>query len=183
MHAWKNAIVAVIVLGGALAIGAAFPAGPQQQRKTDMSEPSTTVSLTASGDAGAVPGLAKMRSSHSTAKTLERFESILKEKGIHLFARVVHADGAAKAKLTLRPTTLLIFGNPQVGTPLMQSQQTIGIDLPLHVLVWEDERGTTWLGYNEPAYLAKRHEITDRGDSVKAMTAALKSLADAATAP
>jgi uncharacterized protein (DUF302 family) len=177
------AVVAVIVLGGALAIGAAFPAGPQQQRRTDMTEPSTTVSLPTNGDAGAVPGLAKVRSSHSTAKTVERFEAILKEKGIHLFARIPHADGAAKANLTLRPTTLLIFGNPKVGTPLMQSQQTIGIDLPLHVLIWEDEKGTTWLGYNEPAYLAKRHEITDRGDTVKAMSAALKSFAEAATAP
>jgi uncharacterized protein (DUF302 family) len=148
-----------------------------------MTEPSTNDSLPTRGDAEAVPGLTKVRSPRNTAKTVERFEALLKDKGIHLFARVPHADGAAKAKLTLRPTTLLIFGNPQVGTPLMQSQQTIGIDLPLHVLIWEDEKGTTWLGYNDPIYLAKRHEIHDRAETLKTMTTALKSLAEATTAP
>jgi uncharacterized protein (DUF302 family) len=142
---------------------------PQQERETDMAEP--------------IPGLQKVPSPYSAAKTVERIESVLKEKGIHLFARIDHADQAAKVKLTLRPTTLLIFGNPQVGTPLMQSQQTIGIDLPLRVLIWEDEIGKTWLAYNAPDYLAKRHAITGQEETLKGMTAALAALAHAATAP
>jgi uncharacterized protein (DUF302 family) len=129
-----------------------------------------------------IPGLVKVPSPHSAAKTVELFEAILKKKGIHLFARIEHADGAAEVKLTLRPTTVLIFGNPQVGTPLMQSQQTIGIDLPLRVLVWEDEKGMTWLAYNDPVYLAKRHGINGREETLKGMMAALAALAHAATA-
>ena len=132
-----------------------------------------------------IPGLLKVPSPHKPqlGKTVERFEAILKEKGIHLFARIDHADGAAKVNLALRPTTLLIFGNPQVGTPLMQSQQTIGIDLPLRVLIWEDEKSKTWLAYNDPAYLAKRHAIAGREETIKSMAAALAVLAQAATAP
>jgi uncharacterized protein (DUF302 family) len=130
-----------------------------------------------------IPGLVKVPSPHSSAKTVERFEANLKEKGIHLFARIDHHKGAAKAKLDLRPNILLIFGKPEVGTPLMQSQPTIGIDLPLRVLVWEDEKGKTWLAYNDPAYLAKRHGITDGEETLRGMTAALAALAQAATAP
>jgi uncharacterized protein (DUF302 family) len=122
-----------------------------------------------------------MPSPHSAAKTVERFEAILKEKGIRLFARIDHHVGAAKVKLALRPNILLIFGKPEIGTPLMQSQPTIGIDLPLRVLVWEDEKGKTWLAYNEPAYLAKRHAIADGEETLKGMTAALAALAHAAT--
>jgi uncharacterized protein (DUF302 family) len=182
MRTWKNVFVGFIVLGGTLAL-ARNPLGLEQQGRTSMPEASSTSSLPADGDDASVPGLVRMPSPRNTAKTVERFEAILKEKGIRLFARVDHAEGAAKAKLMLRPTTVLIFGNPQVGTPLMQSQQTIGIDLPLRVLVWEDDNGKTWLAYNDPAFLAKRHEITDRGDTLKAMGAGLKSLAEAATVP
>jgi uncharacterized protein (DUF302 family) len=142
---------------------------PQQERKNDMAEP--------------IPGLVKMPSPHGAAKTVERLEAILKEKEIHLFARIAHNKGAAKFKLELRPNILLIFGKPEVGTPLMQSQPTIGIDLPLRVLVWEDEKGKTWLAYNDPTYLAKRHAITDGEETLKGMTSALAALAHAATAP
>jgi uncharacterized protein (DUF302 family) len=183
MRTWKSVFVAIIIVLGAGALVAKNPLDSEQHRRTDMPEPSSTDALPQTGDAGSAPGIAKVPSPRNTAKTVERFEAILKEKGIHLFARVDHAEGAAKVKLALRPTALLIFGNPQVGTPLMQSQQTIGIDLPLRVLVFEDEKGKTWVAYNDPAYLAKRHGINDRGETVKAMTAALKSLAEAATAP
>ena len=148
MRIGQIAFACVAVLGATLMLAKATPRSPEQERKTDMVE--------------SIPGLLKVPSPHSAAKTVERFEAILKEKGIHLFARIDHADGAAKVKLALRPTTLLIFGNPQVGTPLMQSQQTIGIDLPLRVLIWEDEKSKTWLAYNDPAYLAKRHAIAGR---------------------
>jgi uncharacterized protein (DUF302 family) len=127
-------------------------------------------------------GLISVPSKHSAALTLERLETALRQKGIHIFARIDHAAGAKEAGLSLRPTTVLLFGNPQVGTPLMQSSQTAGIDLPLKVLVWEDDGGRTWLTYNDPRYLAERHKINDRAETVQAMTAGLQALATAATA-
>ena len=127
------------------------------------------------------PGLVTLPSHHSAAETLERLEAALKQKGIRLFARIPHATGAREAGVSLRPNTVLVFGNPQVGTPLMQSRQTIGIDLPLKALVWEDEAGQAWLSYNDPGYLAERHDIHDRTETVQTMTAALQALAGAAT--
>jgi uncharacterized protein (DUF302 family) len=82
---------------------------------------------------------------------------LVKERGLSVFARIDHAAGAAKVGKTLRPTELLIFGNPQGGTPLMECAQTAGIDLPLKALVWQDEAGKVMVGYNDPEYLAKRH--------------------------
>jgi uncharacterized protein (DUF302 family) len=76
-----------------------------------------------------------------------------------VFARIDHAAGAAKIGKRLRPTELLIFGNPQGGTPFMECAQTVGIDLPLKALTWEDSAGQAWVGYNDPQYLAKRHEV------------------------
>jgi uncharacterized protein (DUF302 family) len=127
-------------------------------------------------------GLETVPASRGVTETASRFEAALKEKGIHLFARIDHAAGANAVGLPLRPTVVLLFGNPLAGTPLMQSNQTIGIDLPLKVLIWEDEAGKTWLTYNRPDYLAHRHGITDRDDTVRAMTAGLAVLARAATA-
>jgi uncharacterized protein (DUF302 family) len=100
-----------------------------------------------------------------------------------VFARVDHAAGAAEAGLPLRPTDLLIFGAARGGTPLMQAAQTIGIDLPLKALVWQDEEGKTFLSYNDPAYLAHRHGLADLVKPVvDAMTGALKAIAAKATA-
>jgi uncharacterized protein (DUF302 family) len=126
-------------------------------------------------------GLVSVPSLHNASETVERLEAVLKQRGIHLFARIPHAAGAREAGLSLRPNTVLLFGNPQVGTPLMQSRQTIGIDLPLKALVWEDEAGQAWLSYNDPGYLAERHDIHDRTETVQTMTAALQALAGAAT--
>ena len=84
--------------------------------------------------------------------------------------------------LPLRPTRLVIFGNPQAGTPLMQSRQTLGLDLPLRVLVWEDEAGKVWLTYHRPEYLAQRHQVLDHHEAVNALGAGLAALARAATA-
>ena len=105
----------------------------------------------------AADGLIAVKSPLSAKETMNRFEEIAKQKGLNVFARIDHAAGAAKIGKTLRPTEVLIFGNPQGGTPFMECAQSIGIDLPLKALVWEDASGQVWLGYNDPAYLAQRH--------------------------
>ena len=102
-------------------------------------------------------GLVEVKSPYAPKETMDRLEGILKNKGMTIFARVDHAAGAARVGKNLRATELLIFGNPQGGTPLMECSQTAGIDLPLKALVREDESGQVWLGYNDPAYLAGRH--------------------------
>ena len=130
----------------------------------------------------AADGLVTLRSSHGPKETMTRLEAAVKAKGLTVFARVDHAAGAAEVGLSLRPTDLLIFGNAKGGTPLMQSVQTVGIDLPLKALVWQDASDNTWLAYNDPAGLAKRHGLTREADaSVSALAAALAALAKAAT--
>jgi uncharacterized protein (DUF302 family) len=102
-------------------------------------------------------GLIAVKSPHTPKETMDRLESVLKQKGMTIFARVDHAAGAAKIGKQLRPTELLIFGNPQGGTPFIECSQTVGIDLPLKALVWQDGSGQVWVGYNDPAFLAQRH--------------------------
>ena len=111
--------------------------------------------------ATAADGLVSVKSPHSVKDTATRLESTIKDKGLNLFARIDHAAGAAKIGKTLRPTEVFIFGNPQGGTPLMECAQSAGIDLPLKALVWEDASAQVWLSYNDPAYLAKRHEASN----------------------
>ena len=111
----------------------------------------------ASNPAHAADGLIALKSPHSAAITMTRLEDTVKQRGLNVFARIDHAAGAAKIGKTLRPTEVLIFGSPQGGTPLMECEQSAGIDLPLKALVWEDAAGQVWLGYNDPAYLAQRH--------------------------
>ena len=108
-------------------------------------------------------GITTILSHSDVTGTIDRLEAAAKAKGLTIFARVDHAAGAAAAGMTLRPTELLIFGNARGGTPLMQVQQTIGIDLPLKALAWEDAAGKTWLSYNEPAWLAARHGLPEHG--------------------
>lgn len=108
--------------------------------------------------ANAADGLIALKSAHSVKDTMDRFEAAAKGKGLNVFLRVDHAAGAKKIGKDLRPTELLVFGNPQGGTPLMECAQTAGIDLPLKVLAWQDATGQNWLGYNDPAYLGKRHQ-------------------------
>ena len=117
--------------------------------------------LIASPLVSAADGLIVVKSSYGSKETMDRLEVSLKEKGMTIFARVDHAAGAAKVGKKLRPTELLIFGNPQGGTPFMECSQTVGIDLPLKMLVWEDESGQVWLGYNDPGYLARRHGVPE----------------------
>jgi uncharacterized protein (DUF302 family) len=113
---------------------------------------------------------------------MDRLEAAVKAKGMTLFARIDHAAGAAAVGMSLRPTELLIFGNAKGGTPLMQSNQTVGIDLPLKALVWEDASGVTWLSYNDPSWLAKRHGFDRKVEgAVSAMAAALNEVTKSAT--
>jgi uncharacterized protein (DUF302 family) len=107
--------------------------------------------------AQAADGLIAIKSPHSAKDTMNRFEEIAKAKGLNVFARIDHAAGAAKIGKKLPPTEVLIFGNPQGGTPFMECAQSVAIDLPLKALVWEDASGQVWIGYNDPAYLAQRH--------------------------
>ena len=131
----------------------------------------------------AADGLTTLRSSLGPKDTMNRLEAEVKAKGMAIFARIDHAAGAAEVGLSLRPTEVLIFGNARGGTPLMQSAQTIGIDLPLKALVWQDAAGATWLSYNDPSWLAKRHGLGHEADgAVNAVTAALAAVAKAATA-
>lgn len=111
----------------------------------------------ASAAASAADGLIELKSPHAAKATMDKLEELVKQRGLSVFARIDHAAGAAKVNKSLRATELLIFGNPQGGTPLMECAQTAGIDLPLKAIVWEDAAGQVWLGYNDPAYLAQRH--------------------------
>ncbi len=104
-------------------------------------------------------GMIDVSSPYSVPDTLARLESILKEKGLTIFARVDHSGEAEKAGLKMRPTQLLIFGSPKGGTPLMVAAPSVAIDLPLKALVWEDERGKVWISYNAPEYLQQRHGL------------------------
>ncbi len=109
--------------------------------------------------ASAADGLIAVKSPHSAKDTMDRFEEVAKQRGLNVFARVDHAAGAAQVGKTLRPTEVLIFGNPKGGTPFMECAQSVGIDLPMKALVWEDASGQVWLGYNDPAFLAQRHGV------------------------
>jgi uncharacterized protein (DUF302 family) len=131
-----------------------------------------------------VDGLITLRSTFDPKETMTRLEAEISARGMTVFAHIDHAAGAAAAGMTLRPTDLLIFGAAKGGTPLMQAVQTVGIDLPLKALVWQDEAGATFLSYNDPAFLTHRHGL---GESAKpvvdAMSGALKAIATKATTP
>jgi uncharacterized protein (DUF302 family) len=126
------------------------------------------------------PGLTTIPSSYGPKDTMDRLEAAVKTMGMTAFARIDHTAGAIAAGLSLRPTEVLIFGNAKAGTPLMLSVQTIGIDLPLKALVWQDASGKTWLSYNDPAWLAQRHGVSG-GAAVGNMAAALDVVTKAAT--
>lgn len=127
-------------------------------------------------------GLVSVQSRASARETLDRLLAALTARKLTVFARVDHAAGAAAVGLPLRPTELVVFGNPQGGTALMQDRQTAGIDLPLKALVWEDADGKVWLGYNDPAWTAQRHGLgAATAPAVKAMTAMLSAIAQETT--
>jgi len=130
----------------------------------------------------AADGLITMPSSFGPKETMDRLETEVTAKGLTIFARIDHAAGAAQVDLPLRPTQLLIFGNAKAGTPLMQSSQEVGIDLPLKALVWQDAAGHTWLSYNDLHWLAKRHGLgPDMNQTIDAMVAGLGAIVKKAT--
>jgi uncharacterized protein (DUF302 family) len=130
----------------------------------------------------AADGLITIPSSFDAEETADRLESEVTSRGMTVFARVDHAGGAVQAGMTLRPTLLLIFGNAKGGTPLMQADQAVGIDLPLKALVWEDADGKTWLSYNEPKWIVQRHGLGAASERVaENLGAALQGVTRAAT--
>jgi uncharacterized protein (DUF302 family) len=126
-------------------------------------------------------GLVRVLSAFEPGETMNRLEKVIKDKGLTVFARIDHAEGAKAAGLALRPTELIIFGNAKGGTPLMQAGQEAGIDLPMKALVYQDAEGRVWLAYNDPHWLADRHHLPDLPNIVL-LTRLLEALAAGATA-
>jgi uncharacterized protein (DUF302 family) len=164
-------------LSAAVAIAATVGGVSVFHSSRSAKEPTMNTSDRADDDLVTLP------SAHGAAETVERLKSLLSQKNIEVFADIDHAAGARKAGLPLRPTRLLIFGNPRAGTPLMQSQQTIGLDLPLRALVWEDAEGKVWLTCHRLEYLAQRHQVIDQDEVVKTLGAGQSALVRAATSP
>ncbi|MEO7548992.1 MAG: DUF302 domain-containing protein [Ramlibacter sp.] len=138
--------------------------------------------LTAALACHAADGLVSLKSTRNAKETMDRLEAQVKQRGLMVFARINHSAGAASVGKSLRPTEVLIFGNPQGGTPLMECAQSMGIDLPLKALVWEDASGQVWLGYNDPAYLVKRHDAPGCAAAPN-IAKALESISSAVIAP
>ncbi len=126
-------------------------------------------------------GVSSVQSVYDVNTTADRLEAILQEKGMKIFNRINHGKGAQSVGVNLRPTELIIFGNPKVGAPLMQCAQTVALDLPQKALIWEDESGKVWLSYNDPAYLVERHNISGCEEVVQKVTNALANFAKSAT--
>ncbi len=121
-------------------------------------------------------GIVTLPSHHSVEQTIEKLQAALRAKGVKEFALIDHSGEAQRAGMQMPATKVLIFGNPQAGTPLMLARPSIAIDLPLKILVWEDAGGKVWLSYNSPAYLQARHELP--ADLAPALAAA-EALAEA----
>jgi uncharacterized protein (DUF302 family) len=130
----------------------------------------------------AADGLTSIKSNFGPEETMNRLEAEVKARGMTVFAHIPHAKGAAAVGVPLRPNDLLIFGNAKVGTPLMQLAPTSGIDLPLKVLVWQDAEGSTWLSYNDPAWLARRHGLGPDAEATLKTLAGVLAAVTAASA-
>lgn len=126
-------------------------------------------------------GMINVSSAFSVKETADRMESILKEKGMTIFNRIKHAEGAGKVGIKLRDTELIIFGNPKVGSPLMKCRQSVAIDLPQKALIWEDEKNKVWISYNDPRYLERRHHINGCEEVISKIEKALANIAKAAS--
>ncbi|MDO6822173.1 DUF302 domain-containing protein [Marinobacter sp. 1_MG-2023] len=131
--------------------------------------------------AHAADGLIVVKSNHSVAATADKLEAALSDNGMKIMNRINHAAGAESVGLELRPTEVVIFGNPKVGSPLMQCAQSVAVDLPQKALIWEDESGQVWLGYNDPEYLKARHAIEGCDAVLEKVSGALSNFAGAAT--
>ncbi len=126
-------------------------------------------------------GIITLTSANSVDMTIDRMEAAIKAKGLRVFARVDHQQNAKDMGLTMRPNTLLIFGSPKIGSPLMNENPTMGLDLPVKALAWQDEDGNVFLSYNDPAYLKDRHGIEKATMPLEKMTKALTGLTAHAT--
>lgn len=135
------------------------------------------------GQVHANNGLISVKSAHDVNTTADRLEAVLMKKGMKVFSRIDHAAGAASVGNSLRPTQLIIFGNPKIGSVLMGCAQTIAIDLPQKALIWQDGGGQVWLSYNNPALLANRHRMAGCDPVLKKVTGALAKFAEVATSP
>ncbi|MDX1422202.1 MAG: DUF302 domain-containing protein [Kiloniellales bacterium] len=133
--------------------------------------------------AQAEDGLVKKLSARGVQTTMDSLQNLVENKGLTVFARIDHAAAAAEVGEDMLPTQLLVFGNPAIGTQLMTSQRTVGIDLPIKVLIWEEADGRVWIAYNDPAYLAERHGIKDRRPVLEKMKAAISGIVSAAASP
>ncbi len=127
-------------------------------------------------------GMISVKSAHPVNVTADRLEKILASKGMTLFKRIDHAAGASSVGKTMRPTELVIFGNPKIGTPLMQCSHSIAIDLPQKALIWEDEAGQVWFSYNDPHFLALRHDTRGCDELLNKVAGALGKFAKKAGA-
>jgi len=139
--------------------------------------------MPASDSLSIIEGLTSIQSRFDPKETMNRLVAEINATGMTVFARIDHAAGAAGVGLTLRPTELIIFGNARGGTPLMQAAQTIGIDLPLKALVWEDAAGKTWISYNEPKWIVQRHNVANAQPIVTKMADLLSAISTAAAGP
>ncbi|AIW21477.1 DUF302 domain-containing protein [Vibrio coralliilyticus] len=137
--------------------------------------------LSASMSVIAAQGVVMHESPYSVKETADRFEAIAKKKGLNIFARVDHQANAEGVGLELRPTELIIFGNPKVGTPLMQCAQSVAIDLPQKVLVTQDKEQKVWLSYNDPNYIKQRHDVKGCDEVITKVTNVLSGLSKATT--
>ena len=131
--------------------------------------------------AAAADGVITIPSVFTVSETADRLQSILGEKGMTIFNRIKHSESASKVGIELRKTELIIFGNPKVGSPLMKCQQSVAIDLPQKALIWEDDKAQVWLSYNDPRYLAVRHNISGCEEVVAKIEKALASIASSAS--
>ncbi|MEE4244799.1 MAG: DUF302 domain-containing protein [Kangiellaceae bacterium] len=123
-----------------------------------------------------IDGLIAMKSDFSVVETADRLEKVLTANKLTVFNRIKHSDAANKVGVALRPTELVIFGNPKVGSPLMACQQSVAIDLPQKSLIWQDENGQVWIGYNDPMYLKSRHDIEACEPSLAKISKALAAV-------
>jgi uncharacterized protein (DUF302 family) len=131
--------------------------------------------------AAASDGLVNVPSTFNVEKTADRMESVLLEKGMTIFNRIKHSEGAANVGIELRKTELIIFGNPKVGSPLMKCQQSVAIDLPQKALIWEDDNAKVWISYNDPRYLEKRHNIVGCEEVISKIEKALAGIVKSAS--
>lgn len=129
----------------------------------------------------AADGIVSVLSAFGVEETADRLETVLNEKGMTIFKRIKHSDGAHTVGIDLRETQLIIFGNPKVGSPLMECQQTVAIDLPQKALIWKDADANIWISYNDPRYLEKRHNISGCEEIISKIEKALAGITKAAS--